>query len=316
MLNDILGVTIGIFLVYLLLSLILSTFIDWLSRVVGWRAWILKKWIRRLLKDETDAGIVSKIYEHPLVSSLFTETGGKPACIPARSFALALLDVFAPSNDVDDTRDLKGIRKAVKDSGNDAPDIRRALLVLIDEAQGEFEKAIENIQAWFDDPGGTAKARYRWHIQIAVFVVAFVVCSVLNLDTIMIAGELWRQPVLRESAVVAAGSLSSDLESAQGDTTGTQMQMEDVLGILAESRIPVGWCRTCEEEDPRRFPKTRQGWLLKILGILATTLSASLGAPFWFDLLRKIIGIRESFKRPGGGQKAKSPEGGAAGQSA
>jgi hypothetical protein len=315
MLNDILGVAIGIFLVYLLLSLILSTFIDWLARVVGWRAWVLERWLRNLLKDEAGKGMVERIYDHPLISALFTETGGKPACIPARSFALALLDVFAPSKEVDEPRDLKEIRKVIKDSGTDAPAIRQALLVLIDEAQGKFERAIENIQAWFDDPGGTATARYRWHIQIAVFIVAFVICSILNLDTIMIAGELWRQPALREAAVAVAEDLASDPTSAESDSAGTRMQMQakDFLGKLGEARIPVGWCQTCEEKDPRRFPKTGQGWLLKVLGILATTLSASLGAPFWFDLLRKIIGIRESLKRPGGGQKVTPAGAGGAG---
>ena len=39
-------------------------------------------------------------------------------------------------------------------------------------------------------------------------------------------------------------------------------------------------------------------WLAKILGYLVTALAISLGAPFWFDLLRKIVNVRASGAKP------------------
>jgi hypothetical protein len=48
--------------------------------------------------------------------------------------------------------------------------------------------------------------------------------------------------------------------------------------------------------DPRRFPSDGRGWLLKLLGIFLTALAVSQGAPFWFDLLNKIIVIRSTIK--------------------
>jgi hypothetical protein len=46
----------------------------------------------------------------------------------------------------------------------------------------------------------------------------------------------------------------------------------------------------------------------KVLGLLLTALAISLGAPFWFDLLNKVISIRAAGRSPE--EKPKSPEGG------
>src|SRR5262249_4522387 len=38
-------------------------------------------------------------------------------------------------------------------------------------------------------------------------------------------------------------------------------------------------------------------WAIKLLGLLATALAVSLGAPFWFDLLNKLVSLRGAGKR-------------------
>jgi hypothetical protein len=49
-------------------------------------------------------------------------------------------------------------------------------------------------------------------------------------------------------------------------------------------------------DDPRRFPDNFWAWVLKVIGIAITALAISQGAPFWFDLLNKIIVIRSTVK--------------------
>jgi len=36
------------------------------------------------------------------------------------------------------------------------------------------------------------------------------------------------------------------------------------------------------------------GWLLKLLGIFITGAAAAQGAPFWFDILKKVVNVRAS----------------------
>ena len=42
----------------------------------------------------------------------------------------------------------------------------------------------------------------------------------------------------------------------------------------------------------KNLPNDLNGFLLKILGLLFTGLAAAQGAPFWFDILKKIINVR------------------------
>jgi hypothetical protein len=46
------------------------------------------------------------------------------------------------------------------------------------------------------------------------------------------------------------------------------------------------------------LPSTAGGWLLKILGIALSSFAIALGAPFWFDVLNKIINVRLSGNPP------------------
>lgn len=44
------------------------------------------------------------------------------------------------------------------------------------------------------------------------------------------------------------------------------------------------------------MPSSFWGWVLKIFGLALTATAASLGAPFWFDLLNKFIVVRSTVK--------------------
>ena len=59
------------------------------------------------------------------------------------------------------------------------------------------------------------------------------------------------------------------------------------------SRLPVGW-----PEPP--FDATHDGgwWLSHLLGWLLTGALLMLGAPFWFDLLSRLVSLRNSGKAP------------------
>ncbi len=71
------------------------------------------------------------------------------------------------------------------------------------------------------------------------------------------------------------------------------------LNSLNDAGIPVGW-------DDGQFDRLAAGglvlWLSTLLGWLITALAVTLGAPFWFDLLGKLVKLR------GTGGKAESPE--------
>lgn len=63
---------------------------------------------------------------------------------------------------------------------------------------------------------------------------------------------------------------------------------------LADLGLPIGWRNTA---DQRILPPCGLlPWLEKIFGWFITTLAVSLGAPFWFDILNKVMNFRASIK--------------------
>lgn len=115
----ILDVAIGMIFVYLLLSLLCSAASEIIELMLKKRAIDLERGIRELLAPGSKSGandVVQKLYNHSLVNNLF---GGLyensriasvkryvmrtqlPSYIPARSFALALMDLVAATAEAD-----------------------------------------------------------------------------------------------------------------------------------------------------------------------------------------------------------------------
>jgi hypothetical protein len=109
--SNILDVAIGMIFIYLLLSLMCSAANEIIELMLKKRAIDLERGLRELLCPGTASGtddIVAKLYNHALINNLFGGTyeesriGSKlrrvmrtqlPSYIPARSFALALMDL-------------------------------------------------------------------------------------------------------------------------------------------------------------------------------------------------------------------------------
>lgn len=57
--------------------------------------------------------------------------------------------------------------------------------------------------------------------------------------------------------------------------------------------MPVGW--TAAQRDGLKSADVK--WLaLKLLGLALSTIALSLGAPFWFDVLNRIVGLRKGLE--------------------
>ena len=109
-----------------------------------------------------------------------------------------------------------------------------------------------------------------------------------NVDTLAVAHTLYRDENVRAQAVVVATQV-------RGDSSVTA---REAVNRLENIRLPIGWPRPYRiSENPMiAWPSTILGWML-------TALAVSLGAPFWFDLLNKVMVIRSTVK-----PHEKSPE--------
>lgn len=294
---------ISLAFVYLLLSALCSALQELIANSGKWRAKTLEAGIMHLLQDP---GLKDKVYDHPLVKGIWrpnwlfkkaTEIH-KPAYISSAMFAQVVQDLRA-----NEGANLPAPAKKALD----------ALLLGVDDIE-EQKKRIEH---WFDDAMDAVSGWYKRKANAWLWVIAGAVCVVLNADTISIGRVLWDDPTARAAIVQSANDYVKkkvEAEEAKKNQEGSSnsadpdktvrnslQAVKDARANLNGLSIPLGWCSAKDESGnadnsctpERQLPGGEiWPWLLKIFGILISVLAVSQGAPFWFDLLQKVVNLR------------------------
>jgi hypothetical protein len=131
---------------------------------------------------------------------------------------------------------------------------------------------------------------YKRRVQYIILALAVAVTVVTNADTLAVGNSLWRDQALRSSVVAAAQEFVKD--HPEGPHGQTPEELTRHIHQIHELNLPMGWNR----DDPRTVPPPDAGWGMKVLGWAITVLAIMLGAPFWFDVLNKIIVVRSTVK--------------------
>jgi hypothetical protein len=316
--STMLEVAIGLVFVYLLLSLMCSAAGEYIEAKLNNRAKYLRQGIILLLNESRGGGIdlAQQLYDHGLVRPLYRGPDKLPSYIPSQTFALALWNMAttasAPAGSPLDrvtvagvTNDLKQIREVVATQVPN-PELRTAILTLIDEANGDLDRARRNIEDWYNAMMDRVSGWYKRRTTVLMLALGCLVAAVVNADTVTIATALSNDSALR-SAVVSAAEQRAATPLRAPVTEGTDAAARDraATDSLIQGRaaidslgLPLGWIGATAQNsgDPRRIPGSAQDWLLKVFGIFLTGLAISQGSPFWFDLLNKFIIVRSTVK--------------------
>ena len=295
----ILEVAIGVLFVWVLLALITSQISEWISTWLQWKS--------RLSCD----GMCEDFYAHPLIKGLHTSRGKrKPSAIPTRQFVAVVFDVFLHAGTEksisqkpkpvflqlkDAIHEAEGTERGTA-SGEDGQkkyynktQLARALHTLLIDVSDDLDKADESLaearkrmEAWFDDAMERLSGAFKRQVQVTTLLIGIFIAAAMNADSLAIANGLWTQPLVREAVVTQAGQFQ--LPENQTETTPWQEALKSA-GDLQALSVPVGWA-------PENVPTTGNGWFLKVGGILVSGIAAAQGAPFWFDIMRKILNFR------------------------
>jgi hypothetical protein len=303
----VLEVAIGLVVVYFLLSLLCSAIREGIESVLKTRATHLERGLRELLNDRTGTGMTATLYAHPLIDGLFQgsydprKIGTRkrdwmpvgstlPSYIPSASFATALLDIVVRGADASAASaaastspaiTLDAVRKQISTIEN--PPVQRALLAALDTAQGDLQKAQANIEAWFDRTMERVAGWYKRKSQAILFALGIFVAVAANVDTLAIAQFLYEDKPTREALVAEA---SRDLSSNPAADT------REVVAEIRKLHLPIGWSARPAEGPASLWTSV----LAPVFGWLTTALAVSLGAPFWFDVLKRVMEVRATVK--------------------
>jgi len=296
-LDALLEIAIGLVVTWLIISMATSQIQEVIMEMLNWRATFLEQRLQEMFKDRT---MVEQFYKHPLIEALATKTIWKkkrnPTNIPNSIFAKAAVDIFLnagkAANDIPaETMSLSAMNLSMQESfkyiDNKNKAFARTLKYLtpkMDEETAKVEDKLAqyrgNVEAWFDTTMAQATILYRKYASTIAWTIGFIVALFFNVDSIAIVNQLWRDPTLRQAIVAQAGNINPEESFSVG---GIQEKLDELS-------LPVGW-------DEKTTPQDAAGIGLKILGIFLTGSAASLGAPFWFDVLNRMLGLKKDAKK-------------------
>lgn len=308
--SAILDVVIGVVFVFLVFSLVVSGIGEAISRALAWRSRHLWRALTKLidgrspsaLRDQrpktsleptaptstipastvaSDGRLTESLYAHPLILQLegrnVTERS-RLAAIPKTDFARALIDIVAP-NDAEPST-VERVRQEVMKWGKDVP-MRAPLLALTAEAEGQISRLQDSLGEWFDARMEFLTAAYRRHVKWLLLGVAIVVTLVFNVDSVRAARTFYEDEALRTAVAQRAIGLTTQCENKSESELATCIR-EGAEEANASLTLPVGWSEGGGVD----------GW--HVLGWLIAVIALSQGGPFWFDVLRKVSGLRGS----------------------
>ena len=276
-------VALGLAFVYLILSVICAQVNEWIAALFDLRARDLERGLHELLTDNplvNDAepsDLAIKVWNHPLLLGLWPRGGKRPSYVPSKTFALAVFDALGEGAG----NDLAAVRAgAVALSAQDG--VGHAIRALIDAAEGEgrarLVSARANVAAWFDESMDRVSGVYKRRMQWITPGVTAVLVLLVGVDSIALANALW---INQEARAAIAGSASA--------SAAAQLGFDEALDAIGSFALPLGWSD---------WPADAYGWGLKFVGLLVTVLAVSLGAPFWFDVLKRVSNLRSAGPAP------------------
>lgn len=309
--SSVIEMGIGLVLVFMVMSLLVSQINNIIKNALNVRGETFRRELEEWLQDPA---IREQVFAHPAVQRLFTATsGGDVRNVTPEVLADTLIDVLAGSGEVLETlENLENtplVMQLLDAIGN--PELKNTLQRVLATARN-LANAREKIAQWFDNVMSQASAIYGRRMQLISAITGVILALMLNVDTIYIAEALWNDPVLREATVAAANTVLEEIDpNALSDDLETSVaQAQSTVDSLFDLRLPLGWYAEAVEADAapvagvdpasdtrnlwNYWPGNNPGWLglllQKIIGIAITAVAVMQGAPFWFDLLRRVTG--------------------------
>ncbi|NRB64649.1 MAG: hypothetical protein HRU40_16740, partial [Saprospiraceae bacterium] len=179
-------------------------------------------------------------------------------------------------------------------------DLQNVLRQLWNDAAGQVDDFRDQVQQWYDNVMDRASGWYKRNIQQILILVGLSIAVVFNADTIAIYERLESDPEAVEQIIQMAEmyvTLNGDSLILRDDPTieASLVQIRTLIDReidQAAAPLGLGW----KGVDWQSM--TWAEWAMKFLGWIVTALAVSLGAPFWFDLLKKLVNIRGSGRKP------------------
>jgi hypothetical protein len=301
-------VLIGLTVVMLALSMAVTVMTQAVVSAVNTRGGHLRRGLvdllgllSRDLQGGTAHAIATAVLKHPLVSAAGKRLG---SVVQREEFTKLLMHFATGAQEGLATGVRDALKKALSANGISDPDttlksIRtvalqleasrpelpaslRQTLAILSEASSDY---VAKVNTWFDQTMDRVSQRFASHTRGITFAAGFLLAAVLQVDTLLLVNRLSADDKMREAFVAQGTKMHAD-QAGQGAPVATADLDRSYRAFLAEHGVIT---------VPTTLGDWVQGWQrVNPVGILVTGLLLSLGAPFWYNSLGRLLQLRSA----------------------
>jgi hypothetical protein len=217
---------------------------------------------------------------------------------------------------------LANLRRGVAALSVISPELNQILNALIlnaeiDESYQERKlyAVKQKIENWFDNSMDRVSGAYKRYSKALAFIIGIYLAVLLNIDMNGLTIYLWREAFVRQVLMQIVSNVAVAQQVPGADLNPTVLDSGGEL--LIPSVPPIGWTihrsevKAFFDDKCQLFPGDGQAFgvplfssticisppnstdktniFLKLFGFFITALAAQLGAPFWFDVMKRWL---------------------------
>lgn len=287
-----LNIVISLVFVLLLFSLLTSTVVDVIAAILSLKAKNLRYTLENMLGDKMDDFI-----RHPLFRQISYATTRRarnsayylPGSVTKDTFVSILHDLMDAGN-------ADGL--ADKINRLDDGDLKKMMQFMLRQSGSNPAAFKTQMERWYDEVMVRSSDWYKRTMKWWVFSVGLVLAAILNADTIQIYQNIAANPATQEMLTAMAREFAEKTDTVTAPTLNLPLEqavgrMDSMLNKIEAIRSPIGLGWNTDESD-----KNLPWWLVKLAGLLITAIAVTFGAPFWYDLLKKLLPMSKTEKKP------------------
>jgi len=215
--------------------------------------------------------------------------------IPSHVFASALLELATIKAGAATTDTIEQRLTKLAGAYTNTP-LGTYLTSIAHSVGNDLDTYLDSAGTWFDGQMSQLSAIYRKNTKWILLIIGLLAAVVFNVDTIQIGNSLRNDSNLRAGVItiadqVGADGIDTNCTIPAGAANRDLDCAREQLSSLNSLKLPIvgTWTWTTW--------KSSWGWhqlFWHLVGILLTAGAVALGAPFWYDTLKRLTGLRRS----------------------
>ena len=181
-----------------------------------------------------------------------------------------------------------------------------------EQLSDELLRVFQDIDTWFDLTKKAFQDHYERRMKLWSFALSLMVVFVLDADIVGIYKDFQTNKPARDAAVAAAPAILKAQEKGLGkDTTRGDSIIKYNIALIeslaTDKSVDIYRWNTATG-DTLRYEKLTENWRLSVsdffvalwknkIGWLGMALLVSLGAPFWYDFLKSLMGLKDKLRQ-------------------